>query len=1147
VKYVRHWKKCMWDLGKALAVVALAASPAVCSAQTANTGAVTGTVTDPSGAVVPSAHVEVISEATGATRKANLATDGAYRVSLLPPGFYRIQASATGFKLAVRSGVPIQVTEVTSLNIELEIGSTAETVLVNADPQMTQTESGSLGRVTDQKTVENLPLVTRNFTQIIGLSPGVNVGLTDATQLGSGTGGMTNYSNEDVSVNGARGFDNNFQMDGVNVNELDARGTQSGGVAIPNPDSITEFKVQTGQYDASYGRNAGASVNVVTRSGSNQLHGNLFEFFRNEDLNANSFFFNRLGVPRGILRQNQFGGTVGGPIKKDKLLYFGSYQGTRQSNGVGSGCSSTFVGAPFTNDRSPAALGAIFGGQTGSLGGVAIAPDGSNINPVALTLLNQKLPNGDYVVPTPRAISDGQGEYAFSIPCTYNEDQFITNVDFLQSAKSKLAAKFFFSNQNYNESLVNSNTPGSPSIVEPRFRNFSLSHDYVVNSNMLNQLVFAFHRTNVPNLSPSSFTFPGIGSTVIPQSEHEAQIIVGEETLGAIEVTTLSSNVYTLQDTFTYNRGRHNLRVGGGVTRTGIGSQFLVGSFLQILSTPDLLLGQSALQNGSPYSNIYYSYDLPGQLYRNWHVWNPWAYAQDDFKIHPRLTLNLGFRWEQPGFPADQNGRNSTFSPALADPNPPASGSQAGYVLPSNFKGAIPQGSVRLNNKWAINGDHQNTLAPRIGFAWQIVPGTASYVLRGGYGIYYSTFTGDQLTQQITVPPFAEIRIPTGTANAAATLANPFGPLLSPSDFPIFPTYSPTTQLSLGGFALNARPQFTQEYSLNLQAQVARDFLLEVGFTGSRGEHLVEYVDHNQATLASATNPIRGETTNTLANLSLRVPFEGLAPGSGLGLAQTTGASWYNSLQVSMSKRVSHGLQFLSYYSFSRLLDTAGGQSNSAGIGGFQAPGDQTNPRARYGASSSIRPHRFLTSLSYDVPRFASGKLTGRLLNDWSVYGVSTLQSGHPLTVVSTNANNVYGINGYGGDFGEFASGCNRHMLKTPGSVKSKLNGYFNQDCVAGYQPVGDDGMATGFGNMGVGLLNGPGQANFDLALTKRVSVNWFDRDSTWEFRSEFFNAFNSTNFADPDVNISDGAAFGVISGTIANPRVIQFALKYSF
>jgi hypothetical protein len=329
-------------------------------AQTANTGAITGSVLDPTGAVVQNAQIEIVSEATGATRKVTTDVDGVYRVPLLAPGPYHIEASASGFKIAARSGVPVRVTETTGLDVRLEVGSPTETINVEATPELTQTGSNALGRVTDERSVTNLPLVSRNFTQIIGLSPGVSVGLTDASQLGLGNGGMANFTNEDLSVNGARSYDNNFQMDGVNANDLASiEGGVSGGIAIPNPDSIAEFKVLTGQYDASYGRNAGANVNVVTKSGSNQFHGNLFEFFRNDALNGNNFFFNAAGVPRGILRQNQFGATIGGPIKKDKLFFFGSYQGTRQLNGIAPGASSTFVGPALTNDRTATALGAM--------------------------------------------------------------------------------------------------------------------------------------------------------------------------------------------------------------------------------------------------------------------------------------------------------------------------------------------------------------------------------------------------------------------------------------------------------------------------------------------------------------------------------------------------------------------------------------------------------------------------------------------------------------------------------------------------------------------------------------------------------------------------------------------------------------------
>ena len=546
----------------------------------------------------------------------------------------------------------------------------------------------------------------------------------------------------------------------------------------------------TGQYDASYGRNAGANVDVITKSGSNQFHGNLFEFFRNEDLNANSFFFNEAGVPRGILRQNQFGGTFGGPILKDKLLFFGSYQGTRQINGVTSGCSATFDGAPLTNDRSAAALGALFGGQSGANGGVAVAHDGSNINPVALTLLNLKLPNGTYVVPTPQAIVNGQGQYAFSIPCTYNEDQFMVNVDWLQSSKSKFAAKYFFSDATELQSLIWSNVPGSPVDGTQNYRNLSVTHDFVFSPTMLNQVEFGFHSIVRGFPSPSSFTFPQIGASVNPESTNFAYIELPNENIGAFENGFITNKAYTLQDTFTYNRGRHNFRFGGGATRTHVPFDIFVSSIAQFLSFPDLLLGLSAAQNGSAYSNIYDTSSFTGSLGRDYLQYNYWLYAQDDFRVNPRLTLNLGLRYEHPGYLGDQNGKSVGFSFALANPNPPASGSEAGYVLPANYHGPIPAGSIKVNNDWATYGDGQNTLGPRLGFAWQVLPKSTRFVLRGGYGIYYSTQVGEAIWQENGNPPWVIAQQPGGTANAGSSLATPFRsriPLTCRSSSPIHP------------------------------------------------------------------------------------------------------------------------------------------------------------------------------------------------------------------------------------------------------------------------------------------------------------------------------------------------------------------------
>jgi len=336
-------------------------SPGSVFAQTAATGALKGTVTDPSGRVVPGVTIKVTSMTTGQTRTAITQNNGSYLVPLLSLDNYRLETSAKGFKSVAFQNIAIHVTETATLDIRLQVGTFAETVTVQAIPELVQTNSSALGNVTDQRMVENLPLVTRNYMQILGLSSGVSSEITDAASIGRGNVGLE-YSTSGNIVN-----DNNFQMNGSHVNDLMGSGGTSGGIPVPNPDSIQEFKVQTGQYDASYGRNAGANVDVVTKSGTNAFHGNVWEYFRNTALNANDYFLKQKKQPRGVLNQNQFGGTLGGPIKKDKVFFFVSYQGTREKDGldVNAGClSGGTLPIGLTNnasDRSAASLANTFG------------------------------------------------------------------------------------------------------------------------------------------------------------------------------------------------------------------------------------------------------------------------------------------------------------------------------------------------------------------------------------------------------------------------------------------------------------------------------------------------------------------------------------------------------------------------------------------------------------------------------------------------------------------------------------------------------------------------------------------------------------------------------------------------------------------
>lgn len=1132
-------------------------------AQTASTGALTGIVTDNNGAVVPAAKVVLTNEKTGEARSVTTQANGSYTVPLLLPGSYRVEFSVAGFKQAVKSGLQINVTETARFDVQLEVGGVQEQITISSEATVLQTESSALGRVTDRQLVGNLPLVTRNFTQIVTLSAGIASNVTNATELGRGSGGN---SQGNFRAHGASGADNNFQMNGVQINDLQASGSFSGGIAVPNPDAIQEFKVQTGLYDATYGRNAGANVNVVTRGGSNDFHGTVFEFFRNDALNANEFFRNRARQRKGVLKQNQYGFTLGGPVQKDKLLFFLSFQGTRQVNGVGGGSTANFFTPPFTNDRTRAALGRLFGGQTGALGGTAVAADGSNISPQALTLLNLKAPNGQFVIPTPQTITASQpfalqGFSAFSVPARFREEQFIANLDYLQSDKSKFAARFFWAGSNQTQPLPPSqlatSAPGFPLLTDNRLRNGSLAHTYTFSPDLLNEASFGFHRFGTPTIQQEIFKWSDVGVKASgTANDYPAVGVNGSLALGGNgQGLDLVQNHITFQDTLTYVSGRHTLRMGGGFTRSQVDlKNFHFFGGLLFLSWADFLLGlpsgpTASGGNGSNFSNVFLSLDIPGQLDRAWRVNDGNAFVQDDIKLTRSFTLNIGLRYERLGNLGDSLGRNSGFDVTQANPNAPATGTIQGYVVSQNFSGTPPSGVSQVDNTFGIRGEHQNNFGPRLGFAWRLpktfLPLTGRMVLRGGYGIYQSRATGQPFIQLAAAPPFALLRQLQGVPNAAASFANPFGPDLT---FPQFPAYSPTTQRSISFIDQGYRPPVTQQFSLNLQTELTRNLMLEVGYVGTRGTHQITNRSLNQALLASAASPIRGVTTNTVANVAQRVPILGFtAPG--LNGIESSASSWYHGLETSLTKRLSKGIQFLAAYTFAKSYSTTGRNTQAGGVSGIF--GNQNDIRANYGLSEFNRVHRLVVSYLYDLPRvnLANG-FANNLLNGWAIAGVTTVQSGLPLTLTGTNSNNVYGITN---DRAALTAGCTYNQLVTSGAVDSKLGNYFNNSCIlrsaagaAIWPVVGDDNRATGFGNSGVGIAFGPDQRNFDLVIIKRTALKALGESANVEFRTEFFNAFNTPQFSAPGTNVS-ASTFGVISSTAVNPRVIQFALKLNF
>jgi hypothetical protein len=1134
--------------------------------QTASTGSVVGKVFDPSGALVPDATVQLVSHRLNESRSQTTDREGNFHFLLLPPGRYELQASQAGFAPLRLVDVDVLVTETVELKLHLQLAGVTANVVVSSEATLVQADTVALGRVVNQTAVAGLPLVTRNFSQIASLSPGVLTGVSNAGELGPGGTAVSQLdkgSSGGLFVHGARSYDNNFVLDGVSVSDVQGSASASGSIPLPNPDAIQEFKVQTGLYDASYGRYGGANISVVTKSGTNDYHGDVFEFFRNDVLNANDYFFNQTGQPRPALKQNQFGFGVGGPIRRNKVLAFGSYQGTRQTNGLASGqararCTVTLYTPPITNDRSAAAIGRLFGGMRGQQGGVAVLPDGSNLNPVAQKLLNFKLPDGSYLIPTPQTVDStrdfaGQGVSVLSDPCHYDADQFLINGDYLHSNKSNFSLRSLWSNGSQlvtfptSDSFASANMHGFHSETSNDFRTISLSHTYSFDQNTLNQVRFGYIRTVGNTSAQAPFSWSDIGVTA--GAMNQANELVNLTVVGSIGFTPgspgqFAQDSYAVMDDFDHVSGKHNLKIGGSLTRVEDDVEIPgLGSAVQFLTWPDFLLGLNAKQNGTQlFSNVNQSTDYYGLLVREYRAWEGSAYGQDNYRLSEAITLTLGLRYERLGQFGDRLGRNSSFDIHKADPNPPLSGSTAGYIVASNFEGTLPPGVIRADNTFANHAVGQNTLAPRIGFTWRVLPNTSRLLVRAGYGVYYSRPSGQAFIRSVSGPPFSSGNFSTGPANANATFQAPFRqPFPTPESYPTFPAYSPLTAITVNALSPDFRPALIQQFGLNVQNELMPNLLLEVGYVGTRGTYLMRARLPNQALNASPSNPVRGQTSNTITNIPQRLPIPG-QPAASLFIVESSGNSWYNGLEVSITKKYSYGLQFLASYTFSKSLDTDGANINSTGAGRVPTRGDQNSPRQRWGRPSFDRTNRFVFSTTYDLPNSYSNVIERAVLGSWSIAAVGTIQSGDALSIFFANTKNVFGIQV---DRAQLTGSCKSGEIISSGSVQSKLNRYFKSTCFTTPPVIGADGVGTDFGNSSTGIVNGPGQANLDFSLAKTIPLRWPEEGHV-QLRAEFFNAFNHPQFADPD-NSFNSATFGVISGTSVNPRVGQLALKFSF
>jgi hypothetical protein len=1154
--------------------------------QTPGTGAISGSVLDPAERVVGNAEVLVVNQETHASRPARTNAEGVFHVTLLSPGKYTVTVNALGFSVARSQPIDVTVGQTSSLDMKLTIAQANASVQVSGAASVASLESSTLGGLVDGSAIQALPLSNRNFTQILGLAPGVVTDLPTPSSLGRGT--------INVAIDGATPTQNNIQFNGVDANNMAENSASSAessivGVAVPAPDTIQEFRVQTANFDAAYGRSAGGNVDLVSRTGTNTFHGSAWEFVRNNIFNANDFFSKLHNQPRAELKHNQFGGSFGGPLWRDKTFFFVAYQGLTEVNGLGDETQATLP--LLTQDRSAATLGAQFcpAGHLDSSGlpatgyftqahGVQVSCDGSNVNPVALAVLNAKLPNGQFAVPSPQLAVPNSGPDAsdqfpvgqstFTIPAHYREDQFTANIDEVLNTKNTLSGRFFYSRASKTTAFSPNgaaNVPGWGTNELDRNTMFVLADTHSFNSNVVNIARFGYMRFDGLSQVQNPLTAQEIGVTTptgaTGSSSSAPGISVGGFAIG--DAGTPSewqvTNTFVWQDTMAVTRGRQNARFGVEFKRNEVDldSPNETDGLLQVPSFEDFLVGESAAQNGSPQglSNVGTTQSGGGIFRRNERYMDFAVFAQDDIKVMPKLTVNAGVRYEIFGAPTEANGRIANFDKIIATGATPDAGTFSGYTVPSNFQATIPEGVLQTSYAGLWRTPHGD-ISPRLGFVWQMTE-RPLLVLRGGYGWYFDQHSGGPLESGLSQPPYSTANIAQGAANGAATLQNPYvTPVLPQSSYPIFLPRSVTTPLPfVQGTDPNLKDARTQEYNLNLQYAFAQDYLLEVGYVGTQSIHRLGQIQFNQSLLASPQNPVNGQTTNSVNNVAARQFYQGVPQGS--LFSQSIFVGNYNSLQATITKRFNHGFEIQASYVWSKNLDELGGEGGNDVFESQLPSNDQNHLRqSSYGLAGDDRDQRIVANFVWSAPKFRSAPVPARyLLTDWQFSGIGVIQSGAPLSIFDGNAGSVYG------NFNNRAESTGLNP-STHGSLFSRVVGtgrYLNGAAFtpAPEAPNGTSPADQDFGNSGVGIVRGPGQHNLDLAVERVFPVR---KESSFRFRAEVFNLTNTPQFGNPNTSVGFAvpqpgvpnpvsSTFGQISGEEGgpHPRIIQFAAKYLF
>ena len=1047
-------------------------------------GTIDGTVLDASDAAVPGAPIVLKNVATGVTANGSSSQEGYFTFSDLTPGEYSLTVSASGFKEWQQGSIVLAVGQHVTVRPRLEVGASSEQIEVTGGAPLVTTAESSVSSVVDSKRIEDLPLNGRNALQLVSLVPGV---------VSTGTAGQFGATQVTFSSSGGRDIDTNYSLDGgFNMNQFFGIANE-----YPNPDALQEFAVTTRNYSAQFGRGT-SSVSAVTRSGTNQFHGTAFWFLRNTDLDSRPFF----GAARPDFKRNQYGGTFGGPIVRNKLFFFVSYQGTKERGSPGDQSYTTLTAAERMGDFS-ASTKPIIDPRTNQPFPGNIIPPG-RIQPQAQAFLQQFLP----------AANSGSDLYRFTVGNQLDQNQVVAKVDYSLGSNDRISARYF-----YNDVPQVAFASGSGSAIDKdwisnlptRFQNTTVSYLHTFSPSLLNDAKVTYVRSTFGVFPLKNFSLTGLGYPVNTGNAFSDLGLTPDSSLGVSGYfgaylgapTRDIMPTWEVSDNLSWVHGIHNINAGMDLYHNRVNElqNYLTGGALNFNgqatgdAAADFLVGS------------FNSYEQIGGLSARLHQTLPSFYLQDDVKVSRRVTVSAGLRWEPVTAYSSEDKQLATFQP----------GKQSS-LFPNAPNGLLFPGDNGLPNN--IVGTRWNNLAPRVGVAWD-VRGDGKTSIRAGFGIYYAPFTrGISYNRFTLIQPYTvDVSVFGGDASnlfggPPFNGVNPF-PRPSASDLAGLKTLPFVPTAGESALAVPLKTQSDKQWSLSLQQALWRDALIEVNYVGSSGSNEVTSFQGNPAVYTPGVS--------TVANTQSRRLYPNIG---GINVMAGALSSNYNAMQMSFRQRYSHGVSIQSNYTFSKALGVVGAQSE-----GSNGTRDPFNARLDYGPLSIDRTHNFVTSVIWDTSDLvrSSSPLVKAIAKGWQLTGIVTLQSGSPLTLTSGRDNSLSGI---GADTPDQLG--NWHLAGDR-SKAQQIQEWFNPAA------FGPNAIGT-YGDVGIGALRNPGLWNMDGAVQRNFKVY---ESTQLSFRASFYNALNHANLGSPTATQSSPSFGQILSAT--DPRVIEFGLRLAF